>query len=63
MMSVLINEEDLPKIDSNINFLSTFLSENSLTPSIIDEAISVIDWLNDIKFILTFKPDFSDIVN
>lgn len=69
MMSVLVTEEHIDKIDSTLNLLKIFTDDSidlddtflpfkvDLPGDLSDTVPALIEWLSDIKFILTFKPN------
>jgi hypothetical protein len=70
MMSVLVTEENLNKINATIKILSAVIdntqNSDSFTDTLTsysDEDISdIIDWLSDMNFILNFRPDSTNIL-
>jgi hypothetical protein len=70
MMSVLITEDNLNKINATIKILSAIIDDTENSDSFTDiltfysheEISDIIDWLSDINFILNFKPDSTNIL-
>jgi hypothetical protein len=70
MMSVLITEDNLNKINATIKILSAIIDDTENSDSFTDiltsysheEISDIIDWLSDMNFILNFKPDSTNIL-